>query len=312
MDSKYSPMKPKILAASKIHDIALDKAREFADVDLKTDLSEEELIGIIGEYDAIIVRSKPTVTRAMIEAGGRLKAIGRAGVGLDNVDREAAKEKGIEVVNSPEASTISVAEHAIGLMLALARKVPQADNHVRGGGWDRKSFLGNELYGKNLGLIGFGRIGREVAMRARALGMEILTYDPAITSEDAREYNARCCMNMDELLEDSDVISLHVPAIPETKDLINAETLKKMKPSAFLVNTSRGHAVDEDALYDALKNGEIAAAALDVYKSEPPEGTKLVELGNIILVPHLGANTDEAQINAGTVVVEKIRKILTG
>jgi len=303
-------MKPRILAASKIHDKAIEKAKKFADIDVKAGLSEEELVGVIGEYDAIVVRSKPKVTKAIIDAGKKLKVIGRAGVGLDNIDKDAAKARDIQIVNSPEASTISVAEHAIGLMIAVMRKIPQAEIHVRQGKWERKSFIGNELYGKTLGILGFGRIGREVAMRAKAFGMEVIVFDPEITSEDAREYNAECC-DIGEVLKKADIVSLHVPAIPSTKDLINAQNLSMMKPTAIVINTSRGHAIDEDALYEALKAGQIAGAALDVFKNEPPEGSSLLELPNIILVPHLGANTDEAQINAGTVVVEKIRNILT-
>lgn len=303
-------MKPKILAASKIHDKAVEKAREFADIDVKPGLTEDELAGAIGDYDAIIVRSKPKVTEKMILAGKKLKVIGRAGVGLDNIDLKAAEKARIQVVNSPEASTISVAEHAVGLMLAVMRKTHKAERSLREGKWERKSFVGNELYGKTLGLIGFGRIGREVAMRAKSFGMEVIAYDPALTSEDMREYNAEYA-ELDELLKRADVVSLHVPAIPATKDLINWERLKMMKPTAVLVNTSRGHAVDEEALHKVLKANGIAGAALDVYKNEPPEGSPLLGLDNILAVPHLGANTDEAQINAGTVVVEKIKHILS-
>ena len=302
-------MKPRILAASKIHDIALEKARSFADVDLKTGLSEEELIGVIGDYDAIVVRSKPNVTRAVIEAGNRLKVIGRAGVGLDNVDLAAAKERGIDVVNSPEASTISVAEHAIGLMLSFMRHIPNSQTSTKTGKWDRKTYVGNELFGKTLGLVGFGRIGKEVAKRARAFGMNILVSDPIHTSEDCREFNAKL-VEPDELFQQADIISLHVPAIESTKDIINDRRLSLMKPTSIIINTSRGHAIDEQALYNAVKDKKIRGAALDVYKNEPPGECPLFELDNILAVPHLGANTDEAQINAGTVVVEKIQHIL--
>lgn len=301
-------MKPRILSASKIHDSALAKAREFADVDVKPELTEDELVGVIGGYDAILVRSKPKVTRRVIEAGGRLKVIGRAGVGLDNVDRDAAKERGVEVVNSPEASTISVAEHAFALMLCLLRHIPKAERGLRQGLWDRK-IMGSELYGKTLGLIGFGRIGREVALRARAFGMKVVAYDPMLTSEDAREFNAKL-MELDDLMRGADVISIHVPALPATRDLINDRTLSLMKPTAVLINTARGHAVDEDALYRALKEKKIAGAALDVYKNEPPTGSPLLALDNIVVVPHLGANTNEGQVNAGLVVVEKVKHIL--
>lgn len=302
-------MKPKILAANKIHQKALKLAETFADVDVKTGLSEKELIDIIGEYDAIIIRSKPNVTGDIMKAGKKLKAIGRAGVGLDNVDLKTARELGIEVINSPEASTISVAEHAIGLMISLMRKIPQASQSLRNGNWDRKSFMGNELFGKKLGLLGFGRIGREVALRARAFGMDILVSDPIHTSEDAREYHAKL-VEPDYLFSEADIISLHVPAIESTHNIINRRRLSLMKPDAVIVNTSRGHAVDEEVLFEFLKKKKIGGAALDVYKNEPPGDMPIFGLDNVVCVPHLGASTEEAQINAGTVVVEKIKKVL--
>jgi len=301
-------MKPKILAVSKIHESALRKAQEFADVDVKLDMTEEQLVGIVDKYDAILVRSKPKITKAMIDAGKNLKVIGRAGVGLDNVDKEAAKAKGVEVVNSPEAATVSVAEHAMALMLALLRHIPKAERKLREGNWDRK-IMGTELYGKTLGLIGFGRIGKEVSLRARAFGMKIIVSDPIMTSEDAREFNAEL-VSTEELVKTADIISLHVPVLPTTKDIINEKTLAMMKPTAVIINTARGHAIDEDALYKALKENKIAGAALDVYKTEPPTGSPLLTLDNIVVVPHMGANTNEGQVTAGMVVVEKIRKIL--
>ncbi|MBU0762740.1 MAG: hydroxyacid dehydrogenase [Candidatus Altiarchaeota archaeon] len=303
-------MKARILAASKIHESALELAKEYAEVDVKTGLSEDELAKIMGDYDAIVVRSKPKVTKAMIDAGTKLKVIGRAGVGLDNVDKEAAAAKGVKVVNAPEASTISVAEHAIALMLSVYRDIPKARDSLKQGRWDRKLFMGCELYGKTLGLIGFGRIGKEVAKRARAFGMEVIVSDPAISSEDAKEYNAKC-VEINEVFKTADIISIHVPALPTTKDLVNKERLAMMKPTAIIVNTSRGHAIDEDALYEALNEKKIKGAGLDVYKKEPLEGSPLPGLDNAVCVPHLGANTDEAQIMAGKIVIEKIREILT-
>lgn len=301
-------MKPKILIASKIHDDAIAEAEKFADVDLITGLSQEDLVGKIKGYAAIIIRSKPNVTAEVIKASS-LKVIGRAGVGLDNVDLEAAKENGIEVVNSPEASTISVAEHVFGLMLAIVRKIPHGDRHVREGKWERKNFIGNELYGKTIGIIGFGRIGREVAQRAYAFGMIILAYDPVITHEDARENNAKLA-ELDELLKNSDIVTLHVPLTDSTRGLINAEKFKLMKDSAIIINTARGPVIDEKALIKALKDGQISGAALDVYENEPPEGSELLKLENVVLVPHIAASTDEAQKNAGMVVVDKIKNIL--
>jgi len=302
-------MKNRILAASKIHESALKKAKEFAEVDVKLDPSEDELVRIIGDYDAIMVRSKPTVTRRVIEAAKKLKVIGRAGVGLDNVDVDAARQRGVVVVNSPEASSISVAEHTFALILSLLRHIPKADRTMREGKWEKK-LVGNELYGKRLGIIGFGRIGKEVALRAGAFGMTVVAHDPAMTSEDIREYNATL-VDLGELLRTSDIVSLHVPALPSTRDLINAKTISLMKPTSFLINASRGHAIDEEALCAAIRDRRIAGAALDVYKKEPLENSPLLNLENVVLTPHLGANTDEAQINAGTVIVEKIRHILS-
>ncbi len=299
-------MKPRILISDKLHEDAVALAREFADVDVEIGLTPEMLIQKIKGYDAIIVRSSTKVTKEVIDAS-TLKIIGRAGVGLDNVDVTAARARGIEIVNSPESSTVSVAEHAIGLMIATLRNVPQADKSMRAGQWDRKKFSGNELYGKILGLIGFGRIGREVALRAKAFGMKILASDPAITSEDAKEFGAEF-VALEELLRRSDVVSLHVPATDATRGMMNAERLKLMKPTAVVINTARGVVIDEAALYDALKNGTIKAAGLDVYAKEPPVDSPLMQLENIVLTPHLASGTSEAQKSAGTVVVEKVGK----
>ncbi|MFH0859775.1 MAG: hydroxyacid dehydrogenase [Candidatus Altiarchaeota archaeon] len=301
-------MKAKILIADKIHETAVKEAGKFAEVDCQFDITPEELLKKISKYDAIIVRSRTKVTAEVIKAS-KLKVIGRAGVGLDNIDVKAAKAKGIEIVNSPEASTIAVAEHTIALMLSIMRRIPHAHQSMQAGKWERKKFMGNELYNRTLGVIGFGRIGREVAMRAYAFGMSILAYDPNITHEDAREYNVKL-VELDELLRKSDIITLHVPAVESTIGLINTTRLKLMKKSAILVNASRGAVVDEKALADALKNGVIAGAALDVYQKEPPEGSPLIGLDNVVLVPHIGASTDEAQRNAGQVVVDKIKNIL--
>ncbi len=300
-------MKPKVLVADKIHSDAIDKLKKFADVDLDFGLTPEELMKRIAEYDVLIVRSSTQVTKTLIDASN-LKVIGRAGVGLDNIDVGAAKDKGIEVVNAPESVTISVAEHAFGLIISLFRKIPIADKSLRDERWDRHKFIGTELYGKTLGIVGFGRIGKEIALRARSFGMDILVDDPNITSEDAREFNANL-VELDELLESADVITIHVPLTPDTKNLINVRELKLMKDSAILINTSRGGIVNENSLYLALKNEEIYGAALDVFENEPPINSPLFGLDNIVLTPHLGASTSEAQRNAGIVVVEKIKKI---
>ncbi len=298
-------MTPKILISDKIHDKAIEEAKSFAEVDLEFNLTPEELINKIGDYDALIVRSKTKVTREVIEAG-KLKIIGRAGVGLDNIDLDATKEKNIKVVNSPEASTLSVAELAIGSLIALMRKIPHGHLSLTEGKWERSKFTGTELYGKTIGIIGFGRIGRETANRARAFGMNVLVYDPHITVEDARESNAEL-VELDDLVGTSDVISLHLPLTKNTRDLINREMISMMKQNAVIVNIARGGIINEKALYEALRDGRIKGAVLDVYESEPPTESPLLELDNVVLTPHLGASTEEAQINAGKVVVEKIR-----
>lgn len=298
-------MRPKILITDKIHHVAVEEAKSFADVDVLHGLPPEELVKRIPSYDALIVRSETKVTKDIIEKSN-LKIIGRAGVGLDNIDVEAAKKKGITVVNSPEASTIAVAELAIGSMIAMMRSIPHAHHSMREGKWERSKFLGGELFGKKLGIIGFGRIGREVADRANAFGMQVHVYDPMITAEDARESN--CAFSeLDDLFKKSDIITLHVPLTKDTKNMINESRLQTMKSSAIIVNIARGGIIDEKALYTALKEKKLRGAVLDVYEKEPPESNIFKDLDNVITLPHLGASTNEAQINAGTVVVEKIR-----
>ena len=296
---------PKILITDRIHEVAIEEARGFADVDLDFELSHEELVEKIGRYDALIVRSGTKVTKEVIEKSN-LKIIGRAGVGLDNIDMEAARKRGIMVVNSPEASTISVAELVIGSLIALTRNIVRAHMSMREGKWERNKFMGNELFGKTIGIIGFGRIGREVALRAIAFGMDVLVYDPGITVEDTREYNCRL-LDLDGLLENSDIVTLHVPLTDNTRGMIDERRLNMMKDSAILVNIARGGLVDEEALYKVLKENKIKGAVLDVFEEEPPRDSKLLGLDNVVLTPHLGASTEEAQINAGTVVVEKLR-----
>lgn len=299
--------KPKILFAEKIHRKAVEEAEKFADVSIELNLAPHDLIKKIPEYDALVVRSSTKVTKDVINAGDRLKIIGRAGVGMDNIDVEAAKKRGIEVVNSPEASTIAVAELVFGSMLALNRKIVHAHHSMREGKWERSRFEGTELYAKTIGIIGFGRIGREVAMRAKAFGMKVLAYDPNVTGEDCKEYNVGYCMELEDLLKAADFITVHVPLIEKTKGMINESNMKLMKKNAVIVNISRGGVVNEEDLYKALKDSVIRGAVLDVYTSEPPDKCPFASLDNVVLTPHLGASTEEAQINAGTVVVEKIR-----
>ena len=271
----------------------------------KTGMPPEELIKTIPDFDAIIVRSATKVTKEVIEAGKNLKVIGRAGVGLDNVDAEAAKAKGIKVVNTPAATSISVAELALGMMLSAARMIPQATASTKAGKWEKKRFHGTELFGKTLGIIGIGRIGSELAKRAKALGMEVIAYDPYVKSTDFGKI-----VDFDTLLKNSDFISLHIPKTKETTHLLNKSAFDKMKNGVIIVNCARGGVVDEDALYDALVSGKVKVACLDVFEVEPAKEHKLFGLEQVILTPHIGAQTDEGQQRAGVQIAELVRDAL--
>ena len=275
------------------------------EVDEKPGLPPDELIKAIPAYDAIIVRSATKVTRDVIEAGTNLKVIGRAGVGLDNVDRKAAEARGIKVVNTPAATSITVAELALGHMLCAARRIPQATQSLREGKWEKKSFKGTEVFGKTLGLIGSGRIGTELAKRAEALGMKVLVLDPYI--KDC--LHGTVC-RMDELLPQADYISLHIPRTEETYHLLNREAFAKMKKGVVIINCARGGVIDEEALYEALVSGQVAMACLDVFETEPLKDYKLFSLPNVIGTPHIGAQTREGQERAGTGIAEKVRDAL--
>ncbi len=299
----------KVLVAAPLHPKAVEKLRSAGfEVIVKEYPPEDELVELVRDVDAIIVRSKPKVTRRVIEAAEKLKVIGRAGVGIDNIDLEAAKEKGIEVLNTPGAPSRSVAELAIGLMLAVARKIAFADRKMREGVWAKKQCMGFELRGKTLGVIGMGRIGREVARIAyNGFGMKILYYDARGHMEDVeKEFNAEF-KELDELLRESDIVTLHVPLLPSTRHLINEDRLKLMKRTAILINTARGGVVDTEALVKALSEGWIAGAGLDVYEEEPlPKDHPLTRLDNVVLTPHIGSTTNEAQERAGVQIAEKI------
>lgn len=302
----------KVLVSDPIDQAGIDILSQVAQVDVKTTLSPEELVGIIADYDAIMIRSGTRVTQEIIEAGKQLKIIGRAGVGVDNVDVPTATRQGIVVVNSPEGNTIAAAEHALAMMLSLSRHIPEANQSVKNSQWDRKRFIGAEVYKKTLGIMGLGKIGSHVATVARSMGMKLLAYDPFISLERADQLGCRL-VDMDLLLRESDYITLHIPKTPETTHLINAQALAKMKPTARIINCSRGGVIDEAALSEALKTGKIAGAALDVFESEPLGESPLRELGKeVILTPHLGASTAEAQVNVAIDVAEQIRDVLLG
>jgi D-3-phosphoglycerate dehydrogenase len=296
------------VALSGLTPIVDDPVFEVVEID---DSTRSEFSAVLATSDALIVRSATTVTAGMMAVAGQLKAIGRAGVGVDNVDILAATERGIAVFNAPGGNTIAAAELTMALLISVARKIPAAEASLRSGSWDRALFKGVELRGKVLGLIGAGRIGGEVAIRCQAFGMGVVVYDPYLTEERAGELGVRL-VGLDEVLEQADFISIHVPLTDETRGICGADALRRMKPTAFVVNASRGGVVDEAALAAALHGGEIAGAGLDVYESEPlADDSPLRSAPNLVLTPHLGASTNEAQVGVATEVAEKIRNLLT-
>lgn len=303
--------KMKVIIADQINEKGIKELEEVAEVVVDTSITQEELINKIKDFDAIIVRSRTKVTRAVIEAAEKLKIIARAGVGVDNVDVEAATERGIMVVNAPESTSVTVAEHAMGLILSLARKISIADMSVKEGKWDKSKFMGIELNGKTLGIIGLGRIGTQVSIRAKSFGMEILVYDPYVTEEAGAEIGVSV-VDLDYLLRNSDVMTIHVPLTPETKHLISKAEFEIMKENAIIVNAARGGIINEEDLYDALTSGKIWGAGLDVFETEPPESSPLLELDNVVLTPHIGASTKEAQIDAAIIVANEVKKVFMG
>jgi len=275
-------------------------------VDYRPTISKDELLAVAGDYDAFIVRSRTKIDRAVLDRATMLKLVARPGTGLDNVDVEYAKSKGITVVNSPESLVEGVAEHVVLLMLALSRRLVVADVGTRAGRWEKNALLGRELKGKTLGIVGLGRIGKRIAEIAKTLGMSVLFYDViTIPPEVVASLGARV-VGLDEVFADSDYITLHVPMTPDTAHMISAQRLGKMKKTAYLINTSRGGVIDEAALAAALQNGIIAGAALDVFEKEPPTGA-ILTAPNTILTPHIGGQTEEAQTNAIVVIGEKVR-----
>ncbi|WP_226589598.1 phosphoglycerate dehydrogenase [Microseira wollei] len=302
----------KVLVSDPIDQAGIDILSQVAQVDVKTGLPQEELIRIMPDYDALMIRSGTQVTKEIIEAGKQLKIIGRAGVGVDNVDVPAATRQGIVVVNSPEGNTIAAAEHALAMMLSLSRYIPDANASVTSGNWDRKSFMGVEVYKKTLGIVGLGKIGSHVATVARAMGMKLLAYDPFISNDRAEQLGCRL-VDLDLLFREADFITLHIPKTPETANMINAETLAKMKPTVRIINCARGGIIDEAALAEAIASGKIGGAALDVFSKEPLGESPLLHLGKAaVLTPHLGASTAEAQVNVSIDVAEQIRDVLLG
>jgi D-3-phosphoglycerate dehydrogenase len=303
----------RILVSDKLSEDALKLIEREKDVEyvVKTGMSEDELAEELKNFDALIIRSATTVTAKVLSKTTRLKIIGRAGVGVDNVDIPTASQKGIIVMNTPDANTLSTCEQTIALLMAVARNTPQAHASLKAKKWDRNKFTGIELYGKTLGVIGLGRIGTEVAKRMAAFGMKIIGYDPFITKERANELGITT-MSVDEVVKQADIITVHVPKTKETKDMISKTQIDMMKKNVILINCARGGIINENDLYEALKSGRIAKAALDVFDKEPPFDSPLLELDNIILTPHLGASTVEAQEKVGIGIVEQVVEALKG
>jgi D-3-phosphoglycerate dehydrogenase len=302
----------RVLVTEPLSDRGLDLLREEHDVDVRTELAAGGLAEAVAGYDALVVRSQTKVDAAVVEAGTNLKVIARAGIGLDNVDVEAATRRGVMVVNAPQSNILSAAEHTIALLLALARNVPQADATLRSGEWNRERLQGVELHGKTLGIVGLGRVGTMVAQRALAFGMRLIAFDPYVSRERARELSIELMPDLGALLVQSDFVTVHLPRTAETEGLIGRRELGLMKEGARIVNTARGGIVDEDALADALRDGRLGGAALDVFSEEPVTEHPLFELSNTVVTPHLGAATREAQDKAGAAIAEMVRLALRG
>ena len=300
----------KILITDGLDRTAVEILRKGNDVNMR-DLDGKGLLAAIPEYQALVVRSRTKVTKEVLFRGARLKVVGRAGVGVDNIDVDEATVRKIVVVNAPTASTVSVAELAIGHMISLLRHLPEADRSVKAGKWEKSKFEGRELFGKTLGLLGSGRIGAEVAKRAQAFGMPVIAHDPYLPKGAASAAGIRL-VDKDALFRDADVLSIHAALTPETRGLVSASELAMMRPNAILVNCARGEIVDERALAEALRARKISGAAIDVFATEPPSGSPLLEAPNVVFTPHLGASTAEGQSRAGAIVADQVMKVLAG
>ncbi|HZY63061.1 MAG TPA: hydroxyacid dehydrogenase [Edaphobacter sp.] len=306
---------PDILITESIRGSAVDALAERFEVQIEPELwrNPEELAAKIANVHALIIRNQTQVTAELLQHAKALRVIGRAGVGLDNIDMNACTKAGIVITSTPDQNAISVAELAIGMMVCLARHIPAADADTKQGNWNRQRFMGTELYRKTLGILGAGKIGFLTASRARAFGMKVLAYDPFVSRDSVllSELNAQL-VSLDELLENSNVISCHLPSTPDTLQLLNASCFRKMKQGAFFINTSRGDVVDEAALLEALRSGKLAGAALDVRQKEPPVKSELEALPNVLLVPHIAALTVEAQGRVSQAVCEDVARVLSG
>lgn len=304
----------KVLITDKINEVAVNILKSDCEVDLLPTMTEDELCKVISDYDALMIRSQTKVTAKILEAGKKLKIVGRAGVGVDNVDIDAATQKGVIVVNSPEGNTIAAAEHTVAMMLSMSRNIPQASVSTKSGNWERAKFTGIEVYKKTLGVIGLGKIGSHVAKVALALGMKVVVCDPYTSKETVEKLGAEYVEHLDDFWPMCDYISIHAPKTRETTHLINKNTINRMKKGVKIINCARGGIIDEAALKEAMESGQVAAAAIDVYEAEPDiKKSPLIEIdGNIVLTPHLGASTSEAQLNVAIDVANQIKAVLTG
>ncbi|MDX1689862.1 MAG: phosphoglycerate dehydrogenase [Acidimicrobiia bacterium] len=302
----------RVVVAEKIAQAGLDRLAESCDVDVAVDATREELLGRVADADALVVRSSTQVDAELIAAAPRLKVVGRAGIGVDNIDLDAATAAGVLVVNAPTANSVSAAEHALALLLSQARRVAEADRVTRSGTWDRKRFQGVELHGKTLGVIGLGRIGTLVAQRALAFGMHLVAYDPYVSADRARRLGVELVTDLDDLLAVADFVSVHLPRTRETEGLLGEAAFARMKQGVRIVNASRGGIVDEEALAAAIRSGRVAGAALDVFDTEPLTESPLFDLDEVVVTPHLGASTQEAQDKAGIDVAGSVVDALAG
>jgi D-3-phosphoglycerate dehydrogenase len=304
-------VKYKVLVSDPLADEGVDLLRTQCDVDVRTDLKEDQIIEIIGEYDGLLVRSGTQVTAKVIENAGKLKFIGRAGAGVDNIDLDAATRRGIIVANAPSGNTLAATEHTIAMMASLARNIPQANASMKRGEWKRSKFMGVELNEKTLGIIGFGRIGQEVARRAIAMDMKCIAYDPYINKERAKQMGVEVA-SLEEIFPVADFITVHTPLVKETRHLINEKTIATMKTGVRIINCARGGIIDEKALHNAIVSGKVAGAAIDVFENEPPKDSPLVLLDEVITTPHLGASTVEAQQNVAVSIAKQCIEVLNG
>lgn len=302
----------RVLVSDPVAEDGIGYLREHAEVDLRTGMSPEELLRAIPEYDALVVRSETKVTADVIESGTRLRVIGRAGVGVDNIDVGAATRRGVVVVNAPTGNNVAAAELTVGMLFAVARNIPQAHAALKAGRWHRSRYLGVELRGKTLGVVGMGKIGTEVARRAQGLEMQVIAYDPYLSPEHAQRLGVEV-LDLPELLRRSDFVTVHVPSTAQTRGLISAEQFRYMKPSVRIINVARGGIVDEEALVQALEQGQVAGAALDVFGQEPPPlNSPLLQHEKVVVTPHLGGSTVEAQVGVALDVAEQIVAVLNG